>query len=94
MQTQQKIKFSSFLESAKTYEYHPNFKVNLDDFPEYQQKEEFSKIPFDPNIRHRLPEIPNHLMNKFWYGVEPEKEAQSSYVVVNHQGTTYHLFNA
>jgi large subunit ribosomal protein L13 len=82
------------LENAKTYEYHPNFKVNLDDFPEYKQKEEFSKIPFDPNIRHRLPEIPNHLMNKFWYGVEPEKEAQSSYVVVNHQGTTYHLFNA
>jgi hypothetical protein len=89
-----KIKFSSFLENSKEYEYNPAPKVNMDEFPEYKQKEEFSKIPFDENVRHRLPEIENHLMNQFYYGYKPEKEAQSSYVAVNHMGTTYHLFNA
>jgi hypothetical protein len=93
-QEKQKIKFSSFLGKEKEYEYLPKFKVDMSLLPEYQQKEEFSKIPFDPNVRHRLPEVPNHMMYRFFYGMEPEKEAMSSYVAVNHKGTTYHLFNA
>ena len=66
----------------------------MEKFPEYQPKEEFTKIPFDENIRHNLPTIPNHVMYRFMYGFEPESEPQSQYVAVNHQGTTYHLFNA
>lgn len=46
----------------------------MDKFPEYQPKEEFTRIPFDENVRHRLPKIPNHLMYRFMYGIEPEAE--------------------
>ena len=57
----EKIKFSSFMEKEKVYDYSPNFKIDRKDFPEYKQKEEFSKIKFDENIRHRLPELENHI---------------------------------
>ena len=56
----------------------------MEKFPEYQPKEEFTKIPFDENIRHNLPTIPNHVMYRFMYGFEPESEPQSQYVAVNH----------
>ena len=52
------------------------------------------RIPFDENVRHNIPVMPNHLQYRFLYGMTPDVEAQSQYVAVNHKGTTYHLFNA
>jgi len=46
----------------------------MDKFPEYTPKPEFTRIPFDENVRHRLPKIPNHLMYRFMFGYEPEAE--------------------
>jgi hypothetical protein len=39
--------------------------MKVNNLPKFVPKEEYTKIPFDPNIRHRLPEIPNHLMYRF-----------------------------
>lgn len=61
---------------------------------QYNLKDEHTRIPFDPNVRHRLPTVPNHVIYSYLYGHAPLTEAMSSYVAVNHQGTTYHLFNA
>lgn len=62
--------------------------------PRFETKDEFTRIPFDPNIRHRHTEMPLHLQYRFMYGHMPVGEPQSCYVAVNHKGTTYHLFNA
>lgn len=61
---------------------------------EFVPTKEQTQIPFDPNVRHRLPSVPNHLSYRFLYGHVPQVETQSMYVAVNHKGTTYHLFNA
>ena len=57
-------------------------------------KEEYTRLPFDPNIRHRMEEMPNQLVYRALRGVIPEKEPESCYVAVQHAGKTYHLFNA
>jgi len=91
-----KVKFSAMMKNEKEYEYDRDrtAEKSMDQFPEYKQKEGMDRIPFDPNIRHRLPEVPNHLMYQFMKGHAPIREPESQYVAVNHQGTTYHLFNA
>lgn len=68
--------------------------ANYPPLKQYEFKDEHTRIPFDPNIRHRLPTVPNHVMYSYLYGYAPLTEAMSSYVAVNHKGTTYHLFNA
>ena len=57
-------------------------------------KEEYNKIPFDPNVRHRIDPIDNTLIYRALRGIEPEYEPQSNYVSVTHKGKTWHLFNA
>jgi len=71
-----KVKFSSFMENEKEYVYQPDrtAEKSMDKFPEYSPKPEFTRIPFDENVRHRLPKIPNHLMYRFMFGYEPEAE--------------------
>ena len=64
------------------------------EFKPLEQKEEFTKMQFEPDVRLRLPEMPNHLAWRFFEGYEPEVDPQSIYVAVNHQNITYHLFNA
>jgi hypothetical protein len=70
-----KVKFSSFMEKEKEYTYQPDRAPERADFdkkfPGYEPKEEFRKIPFDPNVRHRLPEMPNDLMYGFMNGYRP-----------------------
>lgn len=68
--------------------------MKLDSLPKFQPKEEYTKIEFDPNVRHRLPTIPYYVMYKYLKNREPTLDPQSTYVAVNHKGKTYHLFNA
>jgi len=50
-------------------------------------KEEFTRLKFDPNIRHNLDEIPNSLIHRTLNdGVLPQREPQSMYVAVNYKG--------
>jgi len=51
-------------------------------------------MKFDPNIRQRPMTMPNHLINRFIYGVKPKGEPESAYVAVHNKGQTWHLFNA
>ena len=44
-------------------------------FENWTPKEEYSRIPFDPNVRHELPKMPNDLQYKFLFGHVPPKEA-------------------
>ena len=60
----------------------------------FEAKEEYTRLKFDPNIRHRPMEMPNHLTYRYLYGMPPEKKAQSAYVAINRKGETWHLFNA
>ena len=69
-----KQKFSSFGKSEE-YTVEADRMVpfeNMSEFEPFVPKEEFSKIPFDPNIRHRLPTIPNHLVEKAFASHLPE----------------------
>ena len=56
-------------------------------------KKEYTQLKFDPNVRHRMEEMPNHLMYRAYDGFVPQLEPQSCYVSVNHNGKIYHLFN-
>jgi large subunit ribosomal protein L13 len=35
------------------------------------------RIPFDENVRHNIPVMPNHLQYRFLDGMLPDVEAQS-----------------
>jgi len=50
---------------------------NFKDFEGFKPKEESTRIPFDPNVRHNLPNIPNHLTYRFLYGHMPQTEPMS-----------------
>lgn len=39
-------------------------------------------------------EVPNHLLYRYLDGMPPIKEPESAYVAINHNGETWHLFNA
>ena len=77
-------KFSAFLKGGeKDYTVKDEWK-NYTKAPvlPFHTKEEYSKIPFDPNIRHRLPSIPNSLIYRAIGEVpwDPIHEPQSAYV--------------
>jgi hypothetical protein len=81
------MKFSAFMGQEKEYQIDADPMGKFQDkseFKKLEQKEEFSKIPFDPEVRLRLPEMPNHLAWRFFEGYEPKIEPQSIYVAVNH----------
>ena len=61
---------------------------------EFVPKKEYTRIPFDPNIRHRIDDIDNKLIWRSLVGIEPDYEPQSNYVAIKHKGKTWHLFNA
>ena len=46
------------------------------------------------NIRLRIPEFTIDEQYHYMFGELPQDEAQSQYVGVHFEGTTYHLFNA
>ena len=53
------------------------FRDVQDQFPAFKPKEDVMRIPFDPNIRMRIPKMPNHLHYRYLYGEVPKPEAQS-----------------
>ena len=57
-------------------------------------KEEYSRIKFDPNIRHRMDNIDTTLTYRALAYKEPDYEPQSMYCAVQFEGKTWHLFNA
>ena len=57
-------------------------------------KEEFTRLPFDPNVRQRFDDMDNTLIWRSMVGLEPDYEPQSNYVAIKHNGKTWHLFNA
>ena len=89
----EELKFSAFLKNEKTYTL-PKQTKPLVVADRFKAKPEFTQLKFDPNIRHRVMEMPNHLLYRYMYGIKPRKESESSYVAVHHKGETWHLFNA
>lgn len=57
-------------------------------------KKEFTQLPFDPNVRHKIDDIENHLVWRGLVGFEPDYEPQSQYCAITRNGKTWHLFNA
>ena len=60
----------------------------------FKPKEEFSRIKFDPNIRHRMDSMDTKTTYRALVYKEPEYDPQSMYCAVQHEGKTWHLFNA
>lgn len=87
------LKFSAFLKSDKTYKL-PKENKPIMQTERFQPKPEYTQLKFDPNIRHTVMEMPNHLLYRYMQGVKSKKEAESAYVAVHHRGQTWHLFNA
>lgn len=87
------LKFSAFLKSDKTYKLPKDNKPMMQT-ERFQPKPEYTQLKFDPNVRHTVMEMPNHLLYRYMQGVKPKKEPESAYVAVHHRGQTWHLFNA
>ena len=87
------LKFSSFLRSDKTYTI-PKQSQPAEVAERFKPKPEFTQAKFDPNIRQRPMEMPNHLLYRYMYGIVPRKSPESAYVAVHNAGQTWHLFNA
>ena len=86
------MKFSSFGGGKeKVYPIEPdrskNFELDPKVFSEFIPKEEFTRVPFNPNVRPNLPDLPSaDLTRKHLYGYADPGEPQSCYVAVNHNG--------
>jgi Ribosomal protein L13 len=87
------LKFSSFLRKEKTYTI-PAAAASKVKAERFVAKPEVTQIGFDPNIRHRVMKMPNHLLYRYMYGIVPKKGPESAYVAVHNKGETWHLFNA
>ena len=48
----------------------------------WKVKDEFARIPFDPNIRHRMDDVDNTGIYRALRYIEPKQEPQSQYVAV------------
>lgn len=77
-------KFSAFLKGGeKDYTVKDEWKnFTKHPVPKWTDKEEYSRIPFDPNIRHRIPQMSNSLVYRALGEVpwEPLYDPQSMYV--------------
>lgn len=71
-----KIKFSSFSQNEKEYTIGTDKLAGQDlaGLKQYEFKKEFTQIAFNPNVRHRLPTIPDHLTYRYLYGHIPVEE--------------------
>ena len=79
------MKFSSFLRNEKTYTI-PKQSQPTEVAERFLPKPEYTQIKFDPNIRQRPMEMPNHLLYRYMYGIVPRKSPESAYVAVHHAG--------
>lgn len=49
---------------------------------------------FDPNIRERREKIPNRVVEGYFRGNQQYRNPESIYCAVQHEGRSYHLFEA
>jgi len=80
-----RLKFSAFARKEKDYSVDniEQTRKKLNGLAEqFEPKQEYSRIEFDPNIRHRIDEFPNSLIYRSLVGRVPEKEPQSMYCAV------------
>jgi hypothetical protein len=89
------MKFSAFAKKQRDYtpEDRVQAMINASSQERFQPKEEFTRLKFDPNVRHRLPEMDNTIVYRAMQGFEPDYEPQSNYVAIKRNGKTWHLFN-
>jgi hypothetical protein len=75
VQPEQKLKFSAFARKERDYSYEPiNRKMVQYHEEAFKPKDEFTKIPFDPNIRHQFDDMDNHTIYRGLTGLTPEYE--------------------
>ena len=69
------LNFSAFARRERNYQWKDQVKM-LNKKPEelLKLKDEFTKIPFDPNIRHRLDDMDNTLIWHALKGTKPDYE--------------------
>ena len=92
---EKRLKFSAFARRERDYVV-PNQaqkKMKLVD-EEFVPKQEFSRIQFDQNVRHRMDDMDNKLIYRALRYKEPDLEPRSMYCAVEHEGKIWHLFNA
>lgn len=91
------MKFSAFARKEKDYSVDKKEIINkrnvLVDTP-FVPKPEYSRIDFDPNIRHRMDSMDNTIIYRSLKFKEPYVDPQSTYCAVQFEGKTWHLFNA
>ncbi len=91
------MKFSAFARKPRDYsvdeaeELKKKMAIKAEPF---QPKKEYSRIEFDPNIRHRMDSMDNTLIYRALEYKEPHALPESMYCAVQYEGKTWHLFNA
>eukprot|EP00347_Sterkiella_histriomuscorum_P023073 403336055 len=87
------MKFSAFARKERDYSVDAVKPVQEIDKP-FEPKEEFTRMKFDPDVRSIVPEFENHVLYQWMDGQKAKRDAESSYVAINHKGEVWHLFNA
>jgi len=57
-------------------------RVSLTKPQPFVPKPEYSRLQFDPNVRHRMPEISNDTLYRMVGNYVPQKDPQSCYVAI------------
>ena len=84
---ERRLKFSAFARKERDYSIDKAEEIKKrDTFVEkpLEIKPEYSRIPFDPNTRHQLDEIPNKVIYEGIALKHREEEPQSMYAAVEH----------
>ena len=97
IQPEKQMKFSAFARKPRDYsvdeaeELKKRMAIKAEPF---QPKKEYSRIEFDPNIRHRMDNMDNTMIYRALEYKEPHALPESMYCAVQYEGKTWHLFNA
>ncbi len=68
---------------AKDYSVKDEWKLKMKGMAEpFTPKPEFSRLAFDPNIRHNMEDLPNDLIYRTFDVVPPKLPLQSAYVSI------------
>ena len=94
---EKRLQFSAF--ARKERDYTPEDRILRQKkeqvIPEtFFPKQEFTRMPFDPNVRMRHDEMDNYMILRNLQGYVEDYEPQSNYVAITFKGNTWHLFNA
>ena len=80
------LRFSAFNKEGKERDYNVRDewkkRVALTKPQPFVPKPEYSRLQFDPNVRHRMPEISNDTLYRMVGNYVPQKDPQSCYVAI------------